>query len=93
MRRIWESHDASVGEVEKSGSGGARVFTLLISSLKRLVTSRPACSQMQGVGVLANETLPHSSGHSLDSVAGTVATAASATPYLRKPWSLRLNLG
>jgi hypothetical protein len=83
MRRIWESHDASAGEVETGGSGSARVFTLLISSLKRLVTSRPALLgvsvQMQGVGVPANDTLPHSSSHSLDSVAGMVATAASAT--------------
>ncbi|KAH8990427.1 hypothetical protein EDB86DRAFT_3244911 [Lactarius hatsudake] len=63
-------------------SGNARVFTYHISALKRLVTSRPALlgvsAQMQGVGVPTNDTLPHSS-HSLDSAAGMVATAASAT--------------
>ena len=83
MRGVWQSYDASTGEVEAGGSGSARVFTLLISSLKRLVTSRPALlgvsTQMQGVGVPVNDTLPHSSSHSLDSVAGMVATAASAT--------------
>ena len=83
MRGVWQSYDASAGEVEAGGSGSARVFTLLISSLKRLVTSRPALlgvsTQMQGVGVPVNDTLPHSSSHSLDSVAGMVATAASAT--------------
>jgi hypothetical protein len=83
MRGVWESYDASAGEVEAGGSGSARVFTLLISSLKRLVTSRPALlgisTQMQGVGVPVNDTLPHSGSHSLDSVAGMVATAASAT--------------
>ena len=82
MRGVWESYDASAGEVEAGGSSSARVFTLLISSLKRLVTSRPALlgvsTQMQGVGVPVND-LPHSSSHSLDSVAGMVATAASAT--------------
>lgn len=83
MRRIWQSYDASVGDVDTGGSSSARVFTLLISALKRLVTSRPALlgvsTQMQGVGVPANDMLPHSSSHGLDSVAGMVATAASAT--------------
>ncbi|KAF8267460.1 hypothetical protein EI94DRAFT_1730637 [Lactarius quietus] len=82
MRRVWENYDASVSEVDNGGSGSARVFTLLISALKRLVTSRPALlgvsTQMHGVGVPTHDTLPHSS-HSLDSVAGMVATAASAT--------------
>ncbi|KAH9049809.1 hypothetical protein EDB83DRAFT_2553433 [Lactarius deliciosus] len=82
MRGVWQSYDASAGD---GGSGNARIFTYLIpgSALtgKRLVTSRPALlgvsAQMQGVGVPTNDTLPHSSR--LDSVAGMVATAASAT--------------
>ncbi|KAH9013194.1 hypothetical protein EDB84DRAFT_1533406 [Lactarius hengduanensis] len=82
MRGVWQSYDASAGDSDSGGSGNARVFTYLISALKRLVTSRPALlgvsAQMQGVGVPTNDTLPHSS-HSLDSVAGMVATAASAT--------------
>ncbi|KAH9049815.1 hypothetical protein EDB83DRAFT_2543167 [Lactarius deliciosus] len=82
MRGVWQSYDASAGDIDTGGSGNARVFTYLISALKRLVTSRPALlgvsAQMQGVGVPTNDTLPHSS-HSLDSVAGMVATAASAT--------------
>ncbi|KAI9435094.1 hypothetical protein H4582DRAFT_1817945 [Lactarius indigo] len=82
MRGVWQSYDASASDVDAGGSGSARVFTYLISALKRLVTSRPALlgvsAQMQGVGVPTNDTLPHSS-HSLDSVAGMVATAASAT--------------
>ncbi len=83
MRGIWQSYDASAGDIDTGGSGSARVFTHLISALKRLVTSRPALlgvsTQMHGVGVPANDTLPHSNSHSLDSVAGMVATAASAT--------------
>ncbi|KAH9169937.1 hypothetical protein EDB89DRAFT_1853941 [Lactarius sanguifluus] len=82
MRGVWQNYDASAGDIDTGGSGNARVFTYLISALKRLVTSRPALlgvsAQMQGVGVPTNDTLPHSS-HSLDSVAGMVATAASAT--------------
>ncbi|KAH9018228.1 hypothetical protein EDB83DRAFT_2528502 [Lactarius deliciosus] len=82
MRGVWQSYDASAAD---GGSGNARVFTYLISGSaltgKRLVTSRPALlgvsAQMQGVGVPTNDTLPHSSR--LDSVAGMVATAASAT--------------
>jgi len=62
---------------------GTRIFTILISALKRLVTSRPSLlgvsAQMQGVGIHPSDSLPHGHGHSLDSVAGMVATAASAT--------------
>jgi hypothetical protein len=82
MRGVWMNYDASAGDIDTGGSSSARVFTHLISALKRLVTSRPALlgisTQMQGIGVPANDMLPHSS-HSLDSVAGMVATAASAT--------------
>ena len=56
-------------------------FTLLISPHKHLVTSYLALlfvsTQMQGVGVLVNDTLPHSNSHSLESVAGMLATAVN----------------
>jgi hypothetical protein len=62
----------------------ARVFTPIISALKRLVTSRPALLglpvQMHGVGIPASGSQSHLHGHhSLDSVAEMVATANSAT--------------
>lgn len=83
MRSVWQRYDASVVDGDTSGGCGARVFTLLISALQRLVTSRPSLlgvsAQMQGVGVPASDTLPHLHSHSLDSVAGMMATAASAT--------------
>ncbi|KAH9917524.1 uncharacterized protein B0H18DRAFT_1123603, partial [Fomitopsis serialis] len=78
IRNVWERYDAE--------EGGSKVFTSLITALKRLVTEKPAllgvCTQMFGVGV------PTSSGSSSDltgygldvgGVAGMVATAASAT--------------
>ncbi|KAH9018594.1 guanine nucleotide exchange factor in Golgi transport N-terminal-domain-containing protein [Lactarius pseudohatsudake] len=45
MRGVWQSYDASAGDSDSGGSGNARVFTYLISALKRLVTSRrvPPC--------------------------------------------------
>jgi hypothetical protein len=82
MRSVWQRYDATVADSDTSSAGGAPIFMHLISALKRLVTSRPSLlgvsAQMQGVGISASDTLPHHS-HSLDSVAGMVATAASAT--------------
>ena len=56
-------------------------FTLLIPSHKYLMTSYLALlrvsTQMQGVGVLVNDTLPHSNSHSLESLAGMLATAVN----------------
>ncbi|KAI5999270.1 hypothetical protein EDD15DRAFT_2508632 [Pisolithus albus] len=63
IRNIWDRYDAR--------QSGAKVFTCLISALKRLVTEKPAllgvCTQMSGA-----------SGYGLDvgGVAGIVATAA-----------------
>ena len=83
MRSVWQRYDAFYADGDTGSAGCARVFTLLISSLQRLVTSRPSLlgvsTQMQGVGIPSSDTLPHLHSHSLDSVAGMVATAASAT--------------
>ncbi|KZT05808.1 uncharacterized protein LAESUDRAFT_779842 [Laetiporus sulphureus 93-53] len=78
MRKIWERYDA---EAE-----GSKIFTSLVTALKRLVTEKPdllgVCTEMYGVGV------PTGSGSSSDlsaygldvgGVAGMVANAASAT--------------
>ena len=84
MRSIWQRYDALAADSDTSSAPGACVFSLLISALKRLVTSRPALlgvsAQMHGVGVPASDSQSHlHSPHSLDSVAEMVATAASAT--------------
>jgi hypothetical protein len=84
MRSVWQRYDALATDGDTSSASSARVFTLLISALKRLVTSRPVLlgvsAQMHGVGVSASDSQSHiHSHHSLDSVAEMVATAASAT--------------
>lgn len=84
MRSVWQRYDALATDGDTGNASGARVFTLLISALKRLVTSRPVMlgvsAQMHGVGVPASDSQSHiHSPHSLDSVAEMVATAASAT--------------
>lgn len=74
MRNVWARYDA-----EESGS---KVFSSLVTALKRLVTEKPALlgvnTQMLGVGVPPPEG---AAGYSLDvgGVAGMVANAASAT--------------
>jgi hypothetical protein len=84
MRNVWQRYDALATDGDTGGASCPRIFTLLISALKRLVTSRPSLlgisAQMHGVGVPASDSQPHLHGHhSLDSVAEMVATAASAT--------------
>jgi hypothetical protein len=83
MRSIWQRYDASETDGDTGSASGARVFTLFISTLQRLVTSRPSLlgvsAQMQGLGVPSSDSLSYSHSHSLDSVAEMVATAASAT--------------
>lgn len=87
MCRIWESYDASAAvSVEADGSSSVHVFTLLIYSLKLLMTtSRPILfsisTQMQDVGVSANETLPYSDSHSWGRVKGMLATAVQRYSY------------
>ncbi|OBZ73105.1 Protein MON2 [Grifola frondosa] len=77
IRNVWDRYDA-----EETGS---KVFTSLITALKRLVTEKPALlgvgSQMFGVGVSLHTSSSADGGYALDvgSVAGMVATAASAT--------------
>ncbi|OCH93573.1 hypothetical protein OBBRIDRAFT_885401 [Obba rivulosa] len=72
MRNIWDQYDAE--------GSGSKVFTSMITALKRLVTEKPAllgvCSQMAGAGSSTD-----SSAYGLDvgGVAGMVASAASAT--------------
>lgn len=70
MRQYWEHYDAE---------GGSHVFTSLITSLKRLVTEKPALlgvgQQMQGLGVQGDGQ----SNYKLENVAGMVASAASTT--------------
>jgi hypothetical protein len=76
MRNVWERYDAQ--------DSGSKVFTSLITALKRLVTEKPALlgvsSQMFGVGVYSGpENSPTGFGLDVGGVAGMVATAASAT--------------
>ena len=78
MRNVWERYDAE--------EGGSKVFTSLITALKRLVTEKPAllgvCTQMFGIGVPTNSGSNSdlaSYGLDVGGVAGMVATAASAT--------------
>ncbi|KAF8435407.1 hypothetical protein L210DRAFT_3453035 [Boletus edulis BED1] len=79
VRNIWDRYDA-----EESGS---KVFSSLISSLKRLVTEKPALlgvsSQMMGVVTPSHPESGSSYGLDVGGVAGMVAnaaaTAASAT--------------
>lgn len=75
MRNVWDRYDAQ--------ESGSKVFTSLITALKRLVTEKPALlgigSQMFGLGV-ASGVDGGPAGYGLDSgVVGMVATAASAT--------------
>lgn len=73
MRNVWDRYDS-----EESGS---KVFSTLVTALKRLVTEKPAllgsCQQIHGVGV--SSPSESGSGYHLDvnSVAGMMATAAS----------------
>ncbi len=77
VRSVWDRYDA-----EDSGS---KVFTSLITALKRLVTERPALlgvgQQMFGVGVSTHPSSSADGAYALDvgGMAGMVASAASAT--------------
>jgi hypothetical protein len=78
MRSVWARYD--------SQTPGSKVFTSLISALKRLVTEKPSLlgvgSQMFGIGVQSSyqaETPTSHYGLDVGGVAGMVATAASAT--------------
>ena len=75
MRNIWNRYDA-----EETGS---KVFSTLVSALKRLVTEKPPLlgvgSQMYGVGVPAHPGPDGGYELNVGGVAGMVANAASAT--------------
>ncbi len=77
MRNVWDRYDAE--------EGGSKVFTTLITALKRLVTERPALlgvgQQLFGVGVSTHPGSSADGAYALDvgGVAGMVASAASAT--------------
>ncbi|EIN06524.1 hypothetical protein PUNSTDRAFT_90162 [Punctularia strigosozonata HHB-11173 SS5] len=72
MRNVWERYDAQ--------NTGSKVFTALVTSLKRLVMEKPAllgvCSQMLGLGVHSGSEVALDS---VGGVAGMVANAATAT--------------
>ena len=77
MCSIWQRYDTSAGPNDTGGSGSRRSFMLLISALRRLVTSCPTLfgvsTWMEGISVFPQMTC------SRDSVAGTVVSAANAT--------------
>ncbi|KAF8500785.1 hypothetical protein F5888DRAFT_1793216 [Russula emetica] len=71
MRSVWQRYDALATDGETGNASSARVFTLLISTLSRL---------MHGVGVPMSDSQSHLHGHhNLDRVAEMVVTVASAT--------------
>ncbi|KAK1219528.1 Endocytosis and vacuole integrity protein [Marasmius sp. AFHP31] len=81
IRNVWDRYDSH-------SDGGSKVFTSLVTALKRLITEKPALlgvgSQMFGIGVphdASGNMSPSSSSYGLDvgGMAGMVATAASAT--------------
>ncbi|KAJ8092074.1 Endocytosis and vacuole integrity protein [Marasmius tenuissimus] len=79
IRKVWDRYDSH-------SDGGSKVFTSLVTALKRLITEKPALlgvgSQMFGIGVPHDANMsPSSSSYGLDvgGMAGMVATAASAT--------------
>ncbi|CAL1702898.1 unnamed protein product [Somion occarium] len=75
MRNVWDRYDS-----EETGS---KVFSTLVTALKRLITEKPAllgsCSQIYGLGVSAAPDSGSSYGLDVGGVAGMVANAASAT--------------
>lgn len=70
MRNVWERYD--------SGDTGSKVFTDLITALKRLVTEKPSLlgigSQMGGIGVNQDSGTSGAGSYGLD-----MARVASAT--------------
>ncbi len=74
VRSIWQCYHVLATDGDTGSASGARVFTLCVATLQRLVTSRPSLlgvsAQMQG-GSMPTSTY----SHSLDGVAETVASA------------------
>ena len=75
---FWQCYHVLATDGVTGSASGVRVFTLFVATLQHLVTSRPSLpdvsAQIQGASM---PTSTHS--HSLDGVAETVATVASAT--------------
>lgn len=75
IRNVWDRYDAE--------DTGSKVFTSLITALKRLVTEKPALlgigSQMFGIGISSGADGSPAGYMDVGGVAGMVATAASAT--------------
>ncbi|KAG9312399.1 guanine nucleotide exchange factor in Golgi transport N-terminal-domain-containing protein [Chiua virens] len=85
IRNIWDRYDAQ--------ESGSNVFSSLISSLKRLVTEKPALlgvsSQMMGVGALSNPEGGSSYGLDVGGMAGMVANAAATAASCNCFWCRR----
>jgi hypothetical protein len=73
MRTIWARYDGQVS--------GSKVFSSLISALRRLLSEKPAvlgaCPQIGGLGVGPDNASTY--GLDVGGITGRVATAASAT--------------
>jgi hypothetical protein len=78
MRSIWQRYNASATNGDTGSASGVRVFTLSVATLHHLIISRPSLlgisPQIQGMSIPTSMC-----SHSLDDVAETVVTAASAT--------------
>lgn len=69
MRNVWERYDAQCSPSTSSSTTeetGSKVFTSLVSALKRLVTEKPSLlgvsQQMMGVGVIHGDGVAGGSG-------------------------------
>jgi hypothetical protein len=83
MRSAAQRHDALETDGDTGSASSARVFTLFISALKRIVTSRltllGVSAQIHTLGVSASDSQSYlHSHHSLDCVAEMVGRAGRA---------------
>ena len=64
IRSVWQRYDALDTDDDTSCAPGARVFTLFVATLERLVTSRSSLlgvsAQIQVVGVPTSDLIPYS---------------------------------
>ena len=75
---FWQCYHVLATDSDTGSASGVRVFKLFVTTLQHLVTSRPSLldvsAQIQGASMPTSTHSP-----SLDGIAETVATAASAT--------------
>ncbi|KIJ29789.1 hypothetical protein M422DRAFT_107343, partial [Sphaerobolus stellatus SS14] len=75
IRGIWQRYDAQ--------PNGSKVFGSLVTALNRLASEKPSLlgvgTQVMGLGVAPSYNAEGASGYGMESVAGMVANAASAT--------------